>query len=366
MSTSKTGVPYFVEFICRSLFTTFPQEEFLLWAQNLSQNPFPQCLNAQFLGKSPLPLPRAWQEAIWNYSSFRGVPAAADLYYLPFAGVPARRKSSKTRMVTTIHDVAYLRYPEFVSNDKYLAYLRRAVPLQCEVADHVTTISHATRNDLIELCGVPPEKISVIYPGCNVEGPPANNQPVSPPWAELPENYLLFIGNFEPRKNIGLIYQAMARLAPTLRERQVFLVVAGGGGWKNDQFDEMAKSLGIEDLIFKPGYVPEQALPALYSGALAFLFPSLYEGFGLPVIEAQRCGAPVITSNVSSLPEVVQDSGLQIDPLSVEELASAITRLCESPGLRNELRKKGLANSERFSWEKCARETMGIFRAVTQ
>jgi glycosyltransferase involved in cell wall biosynthesis len=153
---------------------------------------------------------------------------------------------------------------------------------------------------------------------------------------------------------------AFARLAALPEFDSLQLVLAGRKGWLYDSLFAQVDALGLAERVQFPGYVPEDGLPALFAGALAFVFPSLYEGFGLPVLEAQKYGVPVLTANNSSLPEVAGDAALLVDPHDVDAIAAAMRRLATDEGLRQELSRKGLENVKRFSWEKCARETLAV------
>jgi glycosyltransferase involved in cell wall biosynthesis len=172
--------------------------------------------------------------------------------------------------------------------------------------------------------------------------------------------YLLYVGTLQPRKNLDRVIEAFARLAGTPAFTDVKLVLAGKRGWLYDDLFAQVKRLGLTGRVIFPGYVADEHLLALLSGAQAFVFPSLYEGFGIPVLEAGACGVPVITSNTSSLPEVAGDAALLVDPHDVDAIAEAMYRLVTDDALRAELARRGLENVKRFSWEKCGRETLAV------
>jgi glycosyltransferase involved in cell wall biosynthesis len=194
-------------------------------------------------------------------------------------------------------------------------------------------------------------------------------EPAEPASGPAPA-YLLYVGTLQPRKNLSRLIEAFARLAgaPAFADVQqsdsLRLVLAGRRGWLYDDLVAQVERLGLAGRVFFPGYVADADLPALYSGALAFVFPSLYEGFGLPVLEAGACGVPVITSNTSSLPEVAGDAALLVDPHDVDAIAEAMYRLVTDEALRAELVRRGFENVKRFSWEKCARETLAVLEEV--
>ena len=171
---------------------------------------------------------------------------------------------------------------------------------------------------------------------------------------------MLYVGTLQPRKNLARVIEAFARAAAAPAFAGLQLVLAGKKGWLYDDLFAQVERMGLAGRVLFPGYVDDADLPALLSGALAFVFPSLYEGFGIPVLEAGACGVPVITSNTSSLPEVAGDAALLVDPHDVDAIAEAMTRLVTDEALRAELSRRGLANVQRFSWEKCARETLAV------
>lgn len=368
IQTQRAGIAYSTYWLCRALLEEAIDVEIIIWALNLKQHPFSDYCNAQFQGKPFPPLPRRILEQIWKVSHFRAVRADADIYHLPFAALPARRISERTRLVTTINDLAYIHYPEVISDRNYLKYLSKAYSLQARTADAVIAISQSTKNDIVEVTGVSPEKITVIHLGTELQAPSEAD------WLEygcqefkrlqMPERYFLCVGTWEPRKNLIGVFKACHALRETLEQENIYLCIAGGSGWKNDEAEAAIQDLNLGNRVLRLGYVPRKLLPHLYARSLAFLFPSLYEGFGLPVVEAMSCGAPVVTSNVSSLPEISDDAALMIDPKSEEELATAMKTLIQNETLRLQLMEKGFQQARRFSWQKMARETLQVYESV--
>jgi glycosyltransferase involved in cell wall biosynthesis len=227
----------------------------------------------------------------------------------------------------------------------------------------------STRADLVRQYGAPEFKIHVVHLGRDESLAPVRD-PLIVEGVRMRygigKRYLLYVGTLQPRKNLGRVVDGFARLAATPAMINVQLVLAGKRGWLYEQlFSEVARR-GLEGRVLFPGYVDETDLAALYSGALGYVFPSLYEGFGIPVLEAQACGVPVMTSNNSSLPEVAGDAALLVDPTDVDAIAEAILRLATDDALRAELVERGFANVKRFSWEKCARETLDVLEGVLE
>ncbi|HUV89366.1 MAG TPA: glycosyltransferase family 1 protein, partial [Anaerolineae bacterium] len=210
----------------------------------------------------------------------------------------------------------------------------------------------------------PPQKIHIVY-RCVGE----RYHPVSDPQIAqvrrsygLPQSYFLFVGSVEKRKNLQRILRAGSHLWQSGERRP--LVVVGARRWKYTQIMNTVQELNLERHVIFTGHVPDADLPALYSGADLFVFPSLYEGFGLPPLEAMACGTPVVTSNTSSLPEVVGDAAITVDPYDVEALTEAMRRVLSDADLADDLRQRGLERAARFSWDQAARETIDVYREV--
>lgn len=266
--------------------------------------------------------------------------------------------------VVTVHDLSFLRYPEAFPAFQRL-YLRTQARRSLRSARRVVAVSQATARDVVELLQVPAEHVDVVYNGVDRAFGPA-------PLAEvdafrrhrgLPDRFILHLGTLEPRKNLVCLVRAFSvarQSAPFLDD--VKLVLAGGKGWDYKSiFHEVAR-LNLEDDVLFPGYVPDEELPWWYRAATAFAYPSLLEGFGLPVAEAMACGTPTVTSSVSSLPEVADDAALLVDPTSADALASALLRLLTDADLVRFLRERGPAQAARFSWKCTARETADVYR----
>jgi len=282
--------------------------------------------------------------------------------FIPPARLVGRRKS-----VITVHDLAYLKYPEVLTpeSQRYYGQIGPAV----EEADAVIAVSENTKRDLMALLDAPEEKIVVIP-----EAPDAGYQPLADPIVvarvldryRLTSPYFLFVGTIEPKKNLKSLIQSYASFRQDGRASNGLpdLVVAGRKGWLYSDVFELVGQLGLQKHVHFLGSVASSDLVMLYNGALALVYPSIYEGFGLPILEAMACGTPVITSNVSSLPEVAGEAALSVDPQDVDALSLALNRIWSSHELRAELRRKGLARARLFSWEKTARATLQVYESV--
>jgi glycosyltransferase involved in cell wall biosynthesis len=269
-----------------------------------------------------------------------------------------------THTVLTIHDLIFLLFPEYhLPLNKW--FLNRFVPIFVRRADAIIAISKCTKGDLIRYYSVPSEKIKVIY-----EGVDARFQPVTEPDAlarvraiyGLPERFILYVGTIEPRKNLSTLLEAYRLLREEGLEHR--LIIVGRKGWLYRDFFQRLRRLGLEGEVIFPGFVSDEDLPALYSAADLFVFPSLYEGFGLPPLEAMACGTPVIASNSSSLPEVIGDAGIMVDPLDVGGLLRAIELVLRDERMRRGMRARGLKQAAKFSWERAAAMTMEVYQSV--
>jgi alpha-1,3-rhamnosyl/mannosyltransferase len=272
-----------------------------------------------------------------------------------------RHPVRRARVTATVHDLTGMLLPEHhtsgnVKADKRFTdnVLRRAAGL--------IAVSENTRRDLVRLLGVSEQRIEVIYPGVDERFSRITREEAAPVLRRLglAKPYVLFLGTIEPRKNLDLLLDAWAGLAAPLRE-EFELVVAGPSGWApRSTLDRLAAAGGVRRL----GYVAEEDLPALTAGARVFAYPSLYEGFGFPVAQACAAGVAVLTSNLSSLPEVAGDGGLLVDPRSLAEVRDGLARLLASASLCLQLGEAGRRHAARFRWEDCATRSLGFFRKV--
>jgi glycosyltransferase involved in cell wall biosynthesis len=313
-----------------------------------------------------IPFPRLWTHVRLSAEMLMHPP---DVLFVPAHVLPLIHPR---RSVVTVHDLGYLHYPEAhrAADRRYLDWSTRWNGRQ---ATAVLADSQATRDDLVRAYGVDPGRVHVVYLGRDEAFGPVRDVSRLARTRErygIAGRYLLYVGTLQPRKNLARVIDAFAALAgdpalaPTLSDVQ--LVLAGKRGWLYDDLFAHVTLLGIASRVVFPGYVEEADLPALLSGALALVFPSLYEGFGIPVLEAGACGVPVITSNTSSLPEVAGDAALLVDPHDVDAIADAMVRIATDAELRAELDRRGQENVKRFSWEKCARETLAVLEEAAK
>jgi glycosyltransferase involved in cell wall biosynthesis len=270
----------------------------------------------------------------------------------------------RARTVYTLHDLIFLRYPEYhLPYNRW--YLTFSMPRYLRAADVIVTPSECTKQDAIKYYGLPESKFRVIY-----EAPAPTFQPVTDPTAfnrvrqkyHLPEKFILHVATIEPRKNLSRLLEAFQPLLADWPDMK--LVLVGKKGWLYEAFFQKLQALGLQECVLFPGYVDEADLPAFYQLAELFVFPSLYEGFGLGPLEAMACGAPVISSHSSSLPEVVGQAGLLVDPTDTAALSQALRRVLADAELRRDLRERGLAQAQKFSWRKAADELEAVYRSL--
>ena len=266
--------------------------------------------------------------------------------------------------VVTIYDLGFLLHPKSFEPLKRL-YLSLFTRLSARRARRIIAISESTKRDVVRLLGVPPERVDVVH--CGVDGTfrpfPMERVAAFRRRRGLPERFILFVGTLEPRKNVRRLVEAFAILKRRTAGLQACkLVIGGAKGWMYEDIFARVEELGLGDEVLFPGYIPLEELPLWYNAAELFVYPSLYEGFGLPVLEAMACGTPVVASRTSSLPEVVGEAGMLVDPRDIGGLAEAMERALMDEGKRREMREKGLRRAGEFSWERTARETAQVYR----
>jgi glycosyltransferase involved in cell wall biosynthesis len=286
-----------------------------------------------------------------------------DVIHDPTGLTPLLFGAGRARTVVTVHDVFAWSIPGHSTLADTLIY-RHWLPRVLPRVNAVITVSHASKTDIVRHLGVPADRVHVTYEGVRHFYGRASVDRTSKVRAQygLPSNYVLSVGSVEERKNLRRLLQACARLWTAGEERP--LVVVGARRWKYSKIMDTVQEMDLEGRVIFTGYVSDEDLPAIYSAADLFVFPSLYEGFGLPPLEAMACGTPVVCSNTASLPEVVGDAAIMVDPHDVEALAEAMHSVLTDPDLAEDLRRRGLERAARFTWERTARETVEVYREV--
>jgi glycosyltransferase involved in cell wall biosynthesis len=306
----------------------------------------------------PPPTPLVRVPVYLTYELFR---RPVDVLHVQYTAPPFCRAP----LVVTIHDLAFERLPEtFTRRGSF--QLKLTVRRTAKKAAKIATVSEYSRQDLLDIYKLPPEKVVVTYNGVESSFTP---QPSVPNEAEeirkrfgVSRDFLLAVGSLQPRKNLVRLIRAYARLRSEREDFRPQLVIVGRKLWLTSEiFDEVKRQRWADDVILT-GYVADEDLPALYRAARAFVYPSLFEGFGLPPLEAMASGTPVVTSDVSSLPEITGDAALLIDPNDERALANALIEIMNNDRLRAELREKGLAQAKKFTWRDAAEKTLRLYQ----
>ncbi|GAC1623605.1 MAG: glycosyltransferase family 1 protein [Chloroflexota bacterium] len=312
---------------------------------------------------SPVPTLRPEVRIVWEQT---GLPAQARSRKLDVlhATVNVSPLLYPGPTVVTVHDLAFLRHPERFARRKS-EYLRHAVRLSARRACRVIAVSQSTKRDVVDLLEVPDDRVSVVHLGVHEQfrpGASIRDRPDLLPRG-LSGPFVLHVGTLEPRKNIDILIGAFggARRKLGLPHK---LVLVGARGWMFDDLFERVRTLGLENEVLFADFVPQAELPLWYNGADLFVYPSAYEGFGLPLLEAMSCGVPCITSRSSALEEVGGGACLAVEPGSEEDLEVAILRVLTDADLRRRLREQGLLRAGDFSWERAARETSRVYETV--
>ena len=306
---------------------------------------------------SPLWLARFWHRLRLPFpvENFTG---KVDLYHATDFTLPP----THARTLLTVHDLSFVRVPETASPNLKV-YLDAVVPRSTRQATHILADSLAAKNDLIEFYNLPPEKITVLLSGVDARFKRVDSAPGLRQKYNIPERpYIFSIGTVQPRKNYERLIHALVRLRASGHD--VGVVIAGGKGWLEDPIYQTIQQTGMQDYVHFIGFADDADLPALYSQAACVSFATLYEGFGFPVLEGMACGTPVLTSHVSSLPEVAGDAALMVDPYDVEAITDALARLLDDTALREQLIQRGYEQVKNFTWENSARHLLQVYQQI--
>jgi glycosyltransferase involved in cell wall biosynthesis len=355
----RAGLGRYAESLARALVAVQPDRYALFYNRERGVQPLPGLehlpTRSVALGYKPWRL-LVWLGQLAHVGFERLLPGAELFHATEHLLLPLR----SVLTVLTVHDLIFRRLP---AHHKPLNrwYLNLTLPLYCRRATHIVAVSEHTRRDLSAAYGLPPEKVTVVHEAA------APRFRLQPPQAvaaararyALPERYLISVGTIEPRKNLTRLLAAFE----TLRAEGLTdgWVVVGRRGWLYDDFFAALERSPARSAVLFPGYVADEDLPALYAGAQALAFPSLYEGFGLPVLEALACGTPVVASDTSSIPEAGGDAALYCDPTDTEAIIETLRRVLRDASLCEEMRARGLVQAARFSWERAAAETEAVY-----
>jgi glycosyltransferase involved in cell wall biosynthesis len=352
---TRAGIGEYTLRLTQALAATYPGDRFTLLQDFRSSQPLVDVANV-FISRARVPSHHRLEQ---YFLPLVVSGLKADVFHSPDFIPPLHARG---RSVITIHDLAFLIYPHFLTKEaaRYYGQIDRAV----RHADQIIAVSQSTKHDLVRMLGTPEDKISVIYEAADPLFRPIDQatalQHVEALY-DLPEDFILFVSTIEPRKNVSGLLRAYRRLRDDYKLTPA-LVLAGAPGWLSDDVHALVDKLELRPHCFFLGRVDSHDLRYLYNAARCLVHPAFYEGFGLTPLEAMACGTPVVASNVSSLPEVVGDAAMLVDPQHDEEITVALWRVLTDQALRETLRAKGLQRAAAFSWQRAAEQTMAVYR----
>lgn len=350
-SEQQTGTERYSRRIIQELLDLGINQRFRLYLNAMTPMPLRQ---RAYVEQRLIPFPRLWTHLRLSSELARH---PVDVLFVPAHVVPPVRPAAT---VVTIHDLGYL-YEPAAHTSLSRTYLDWSTRWSVRAARSIIAISEATKRDLVQFYGVPPHKVSVVYHGIDERFQPASRSQISRVKQELGigDQFILFVGTIQPRKNVVRLIDAFTLIADERDRLQI--VLAGKIGWKSSEIERAISASRHSDRILLLGHVPDGDLPALYSASSAFALPSLYEGFGLPALEALACGTPVLVSDRGSLPEVVGDAAAVVDPTNVAEIADGLRHVLDVDGRADRI-ERGRVHASKFSWEKTGRQTLEILR----
>jgi len=364
MAGARAGIGNYIYNLVNALGRVDSINQYLLFVKGMEAGSA-RAKNQEVIIASPVSS-ASWARILWEQFvlPFELKTSDVDIMHFPDYALPVFFDTKP--WIITVHDLAFKLFPETFSRGKLATKLALIGPSLSKAAK-IIAVSENTKKDLMDIYNVSSSRIEVIYNGVNLEiYKPLDTETVKEELGakfNLKPGYILYVGTLEPRKNIVNVVKAFKELKDHYHIPQQ-LVIGGSKGWLYQEIFRSVNEYGLAGEVVFTGYVPEGDLPLLYNGAGVFVYPSLYEGFGLPPLEAMACGTPVVTSNVSSLPEVVGDAGLLVEPRDSLALADAIHRVLNNPELAAELSAKGVGRARLFTWEEAARKTLTVYEEV--
>jgi glycosyltransferase involved in cell wall biosynthesis len=327
-------------------------------------DPLPHHANVSY---KVAPLTERWLYRLWYRARLplpvQWVTGKLDLFHSPDFVLPPVSGGIPTLL--TVHDLSFVHYPQ-VYPEPLVSYLNAVVPWSVQRATHILADSQATKEDLLVLWGVAETKVSVLYSGVSERFAPVTDQEkinqVRAKYGLRERPYILAVGTVQPRKNYQMLVRAFKGVSEGFAHN---LVIAGGKGWMEEEMLAEVQRQGLQERVIITGFVADEDLPALYSGAALLAFPSLYEGFGLPILEAMACGVPALISNVSSLPEVGGEAAVQLSPADEQGWGTMLGALLGDRDKLAEMRAAGLQQAQNFSWGQAAEQLLAIYERLT-
>lgn len=373
LSGTKSGVGFCEDGLVTALLKQYPENEYVLEYFSLRNHGVKEEILKKYTEKKAVLAPCKWfPGSLYRMASaFLPVPYAMMFpkkkqlthffnYYIP--------PFTRGKKVVTVHDMVVKACPETVRK-KTLWFLRRTLKASIRRADHIVTDSEFSKKEILKYYNVPKDKISVVYCGVDFERfKPLEDKELLNKVKEkygIDKEYFLYLGTLEPRKNLVRLVQAYAE-AKKGKEDFPCLVLAGGKGWMYEEIFHTVQTLGLEQDVLFTGYVADEEVSVLMAGAFAFCFPSIYEGFGMPVLEAMACGTPVLTSKNSSMEEIAGEETVLVDAMSVEDITKGLVRLFEDAELRMKLSEQGLSKVKEYTWEAGAKQLMQVYEDLVK
>lgn len=373
LSGTKSGVGFCEDGLVTALLEQYPENEYVLEYFSLRNHGTKEEVLKKYTEKSAGLAPCKW----FPGSLYRMASAYLPVPYCMM--FPKKKQLThffnyyippfvRGRKVVTVHDMTIHAYPETVRR-KTLWFLRKTLKASIRRADHIVTDSEFSKKEILKYYNVPESKISVVYCGVDFERfQPLKNKELLKQVKEkygIDRDYFLYLGTLEPRKNLVRLIQSYAK-AKQGKEDFPCLVLAGGKGWMYEEIFQTVTELGLEKDVIFTGYVEDKEVPVLMGCAFTFCFPSVYEGFGMPVLEAMACGTPVLTSRDSSMEEIAGGETVLVDAMSVEDIKKGLIRLYEDKEFRKELSEKGLSKAKKYTWEAGAKQLMQVYEDLVK
>lgn len=352
-ANEKTGKGYYAFHLVKALLSLDNKNEYILYS---NQEIYFDNATIRIINKKGL----FWHKKVLSDIYKSGI----EIFIAPTSYIiPALHNPEKVKILMTVHDLIAFLYPKN-HNKKAVLTEKLTLARALKKVKKVLSVSENTKKDLIKLFHIKENKIEIIHNAASDSFGIVEDDLCEEMRKEkgLPKEFIFSVGTLEPRKNYGTLIEAYAKIKAHHQDTK--LLIAGKKGWKSESIFEKVEKLGLKNDVIFIGYVTEDELAKLYNLATVFAYPSLYEGFGIPPLEAMKCGCPVVTSNISSLPEVVGDAALLINPNSAEDLANALHKLLSDPSLQEDLKAKGLDQHKKFSWETSARKLLAIINQV--
>ncbi len=336
------------------------KNEYFIFVEKRNVRRFELGANFRLIGIKSMPraLRLLWEQITFPFLLKR---YKINLLHSPRYTTPLVRFGWKS--LVTFHDMLFLLFPKKHNLLKRLFY-ERMIPAAAKRVEKIIAVSSATKKDTMKLLNIPSEKIAVINLGIDSSYHPIEKKDLQDFRRKyrILDSFILYVGTLKKRKNILNLIKAYKNMREKGRKERLMIVGEKGEEYQN--IYKVVKRLGLEEEVFFTGYLPEELLPLYYNCASLFIYPSLYEGFGLPVLEAMASGTPAITSNISSLPEVAGDAALSVNPDDTEEMAKLMEKVLSNKELAEEMREKGIKRAKLFSWERCAKETLNLYEEV--